>query len=368
PYIIYSDGELFKGSNGNTRVPIPDGFVASGATGENDVSTGLVIYEGTEPVTDSNVATARTTRNQFVWVPVDGNAIKYQRDTTISNSFQSDYNAYSDWTDSEGQSNVLSVAKYGGFYIGRYEAGWAQKENEDTYETDKTTVSKNDTSKLPVCRKGYAGWNYITQANSKTVCENMYKNNESVKSQLIDSYAWDAAVNWFNKTETCKAYNKITNSVTYGNYSNNTSSIPANTLYAIPIYSNKLLNPISYRKSNTAVDTSYRSKSISAADLGNYTNDESSSTSFSTRLELSTGASEDYNLNNVYDMAGNFWEWTTEVGKRNSTSATATKYAVHRGCSFNNSGGSNPVVYRNGHYSASYTSLNVGFRPVLYLK
>ncbi|MBO4293441.1 MAG: SUMF1/EgtB/PvdO family nonheme iron enzyme, partial [Clostridia bacterium] len=366
PYIIYSDGELFKGSNGNTRVPIPDGFVASGATGENDVSTGLVIYEGTEPVTDSNVATARTTRNQFVWVPVGGN-IKYERDTTISNSYQSHYNAYSDWTDPDGASNVISVAKYGGFYIGRYEAGWAQKENGDTYETDTTTVSKNDTSKLPVCRKGYAGWNYITQANSIIVCENMYKNNESVKSQLIDSYAWDATVNWFNKTKDCKAYNKITNSKTYGNYNDNSSSITANTLYAIPIYSNTWLNPISYRKSSTPVDTSYRNKSIAQSDLGNYTN-ETSGSSFTTRLELSTGASDDYSLNNVYDMAGNFWEWTTEVGKRNSTSATATKYAVYRGGCFNSSGSSIPVIYRNAYYSASYTHIAFGFRPVLYLK
>ena len=52
-------------------VPIPKGFVASQVTGENVKSNGFVIYEGTEPVNDSNVQVARTTRNQFVWVPVD---------------------------------------------------------------------------------------------------------------------------------------------------------------------------------------------------------------------------------------------------------------------------------------------------------
>ena len=52
-------------------VPIPRGFVASGATGENTKNGGLVIYEGTEAVTDTNVETAKRDRNQYVWVPVD---------------------------------------------------------------------------------------------------------------------------------------------------------------------------------------------------------------------------------------------------------------------------------------------------------
>ncbi|MBQ8042961.1 MAG: hypothetical protein IJ272_02275, partial [Clostridia bacterium] len=52
-------------------VPIPKGFVASSATGENTKNGGLVIYEGTTPVTDANVEDAKRTRNQYVWVPVE---------------------------------------------------------------------------------------------------------------------------------------------------------------------------------------------------------------------------------------------------------------------------------------------------------
>ncbi|MBQ8043167.1 MAG: hypothetical protein IJ272_03325, partial [Clostridia bacterium] len=52
-------------------VPIPKGFVASSATGENTKNGGLVIYEGTEAVTDANVEDAKRTRNQYVWVPVE---------------------------------------------------------------------------------------------------------------------------------------------------------------------------------------------------------------------------------------------------------------------------------------------------------
>ena len=40
------------------EVPVPNGFVGSKATGENEIDTGFVIYEGEEEVTDSNVQTA----------------------------------------------------------------------------------------------------------------------------------------------------------------------------------------------------------------------------------------------------------------------------------------------------------------------
>ena len=53
-------------------VPVPRGYTASKATGEKSVSTGFVIYEGVEEVTDINLEEAKINRNQFVWVPVPG--------------------------------------------------------------------------------------------------------------------------------------------------------------------------------------------------------------------------------------------------------------------------------------------------------
>ena len=56
---------------GDKRAPIPKGYVVSKADGEKTISNGLVIYEGTEDVTNVNVAEAQKTRNQYVWIPVD---------------------------------------------------------------------------------------------------------------------------------------------------------------------------------------------------------------------------------------------------------------------------------------------------------
>lgn len=54
----------------NIAVPVPNGYVGSSATGEHTINTGFVIYEGTDAVTDGNLETAQKTRNQWVWVPV----------------------------------------------------------------------------------------------------------------------------------------------------------------------------------------------------------------------------------------------------------------------------------------------------------
>ena len=61
------------------------------------------------------------------------------------------------------------------------------------------------------------------------------------------------------------------------------------------------------------------------------------------------------------------WEWTTETGKHDSTSSTTT-YAVLRSGSFRYFGSNIPVCYRTGDNDSGNTSLDIGFRVVLYIK
>ena len=67
----YTEGSNNTSGGQTTIVPIPDGYVASQVEGENTKEDGLVIYEGTDPVTAENHATAMSSRNQYVWIPVD---------------------------------------------------------------------------------------------------------------------------------------------------------------------------------------------------------------------------------------------------------------------------------------------------------
>ena len=52
------------------KVPVPNGYVGSKVTGENEINTGYVIYEGEEVVNDTNKDEAQRSRNQYVWIPV----------------------------------------------------------------------------------------------------------------------------------------------------------------------------------------------------------------------------------------------------------------------------------------------------------
>ena len=74
---------------------------------------------------------------------------------------------------------------------------------------------------------------------------------------------------------------------------------------------------------------------------------------------LTTGASERNSAKNIYDIAGNCYEWTTESYSSGSR--------VSRGGSFNNSGSRSPASNRSNSVLPSGSSNGLGFRPVLYV-
>ena len=88
--------------------------------------------------------------------------------------------------------------------------------------------------------------------------------------------------------------------------------------------------------------------------------------------EIATGSLKDTNVKNIYDMAGNMWEWTTEVGDHSSNTDsknTVGNYAVLRGGSFGHYGYGHPVSHRDGYYTVDWPGyIHVGFRVVLYIQ
>ena len=142
---------------------IPKGFTVSGIKSEQSINKGLVIYdipEGTTPDW-SNPDSVKTKYNQFVWIPVEvkstdtENSIAsfYRSEWTANestggertNGLSTDYtepDSTNDTADKTGIANQIanltkSIYKYGGFYIGRYEAG---SETERTSSSGVTTL------------------------------------------------------------------------------------------------------------------------------------------------------------------------------------------------------------------------------------
>ncbi|MBR1540832.1 MAG: SUMF1/EgtB/PvdO family nonheme iron enzyme [Clostridia bacterium] len=152
---------------------IPDGFSHVDGT---EVDTGFVIQD--------------KWGNQYVWVPVEtGSLIR----TAPSDKYLED-----DYTASAFNN---SVAKYYGFYIAKYES------SKDT--VNGIVVSKSVEGEIP--------WKNVTYDDAFNAARNTATayNYIGVKTALVNSYAWDTALNWMNNAVT-----NYSTSRSYGNYSN----------------------------------------------------------------------------------------------------------------------------------------------------
>jgi Tfp pilus assembly protein PilE len=382
-------GQKISDGTGST-VPVPTGFYYVGGT----VSTGAVISDNAE---DENKYKGQTVvgtdlvGNQYVFIPVDGISLKYEQDHTYDSKYSGGYTSLSGWTDettwSDGETsiaeNTASVQTYGGFYIGRYEAGYPET---ITGGTTTVTAKTPTSSQVPVSKAGVVAWNLISQENAKTVSERLYGGASStitsVTSKLVDSYAWDTTCRWLINSGAIQDTNGTINSTSYGNYTNSTFTIPKGTLYV----KHKYLTA----KSNSGVSSNWYyplggsgkyTYSVVAEDVGiqvgmksnatvpsdatgganNYTADE--------KIEIATGTVSNTRTNNIYDLAGNMFEWTTEIIKRTKDSDnTERTFAALRGGSFGDDGSNDPVVYRYGFSYANSTVISIGFRVVLYIK
>ena len=341
------------------EVPIPKGFVASpydgtdGMPAENTKAGGLVIYalnegETSIPTTEAH-QTSLENRNQFVWVPVDKEnfATKFVRDgfgqKTLSSTVGSGYWELAlkdDNTPSETQGSYVSpttlveakamyesVQKYGGFYIARYEVGKDASGNVSItmgkypYNYVKWSDTMNETA-----NDGGA------VALSRAFYPNNSDNTTGVVSTLTYGVQWDTTLNWWTGKD-------LTDSTEYGNYYNTT------------IVKNDEKNE--YNENAQYSDDKGKSWNDAVEKTFDEENDEGNS------WLLTTGAFKNANVNNIYDMAGNLYEWTME-GDSDST-------RVSRGGYFMSNGHNSPVIYRfSSSYHNGYDS--VGFRPSLYIK
>ena len=270
---VFKDTTTLEDTYGN-QVTIPKGFKIANDSA-TDVTGGIVIEDATY---------TNTIGSQFVWIPVGTgeNAIKkankekvdialgrYEFTKTTSeysgSSFTEDTTAnhnsdYKNAIAKDIEQFKTSVKNNHGYYIGRYEAGVVD------YNSSVSTSNSNnkidwtgytgDNIKL-VCKKEQQVWNYVTQNKASELSRDMYGSEAKVTSDLINSYAWDTAIVFVQKCG--KESNSSTYSRTWG-HSSITEGMPQAT------------------GTNILTETSKVDKQC-----------------------------------NIFDMAGNCLEWTTET-------------------------------------------------------
>ena len=366
-------GEKISDGNGKV-IPVPSGFYYVGGTAKSgavisDNASDKNKYKGQEVVGVDLVG------NQFVFIPANGIDLKYEQDHTYDSKYQWGYiteetteaNADNLWhEDAEVlESNKLSVKNYGGFYIGRYEAGYPDKITEGTVVNSKYSA----TGKVPVSKANVASWNLVSQTVAKTASESMYMSTDSkVSSNLINSYAWGTTCKWLMNNGIVKDENGKIDSSSYGNYTNSTFLLEKGTLYAKHLFLTAKANSkatsnwyfwiggrgkytYSIVKNEEKINVGIQQGETvpDDAEKPSEASNESKASDFYTadgRIEIATGSNDNTRTNNIYDLAGNMWEWTTETRRANNNSQEM--HAVLRGGSFNSSGTDNPIVYRLG--------------------
>ena len=330
---------------GNT-IPVPKDFYYVGGT----LSSGVVIsdssadknkYAGIEDVpagveynSDGTVNEQKSELkgNQFVWIPC-----------AVDEYAKIDFGmANNNWDKTTPDSEKAYIEKYSGFYIGRYEAGASKLEFADnkTLETPTETSywwNNNYTSDKVIggkitCKAGEMPYYHANLKTATDMSAAMYSNSQYIESSLVTGTQWDMVMKFISKESD---YSDV-KSTPWGNYTNGQVTYVQGQGKYIEVDNSNGVEKGSFTTSDNKYHYGVRT----------------------------TALSEDVKKNNLYDIAGNLYEWIVESTQVEGKSGT---FNVLRGGSFHHSYADRPACYRPyDNVKATYT--NYGFRPVLYIK
>ena len=309
-------------SEDNIVVPVPKGYTASTVEGEKSVSSGFVIKEGNDGSKTEGI-------NEFVWVPV----------SNISDIYDEANNAGQLWhfgttttkwpypttknsgprepdvvTGASSGSDSTSGTKYDAVSTNLQQAGLSSTATASTFKTQ----LQNEFNEMIKSVKTYGGFyigRYETGNLSNSTKAVVQKNNSDINNQT-----------WYTMYKMCK-------------------TIKANeNVYTGMIWGCQWDATLRWMQTSTN------------SEVANFPTN-SGKGNYGTSKTIPTGSNSNYAANNIYDMAGNVFDWTLEVyyeecrDRRGGDCSTASVRAYDRS-------GTGPTVrYENG-----------GCRATLYVK
>ena len=321
-------------SSMTTKPYLPTGFTQVDGT---NLSNGLTIQD--------------SKGNQYVWVevpmtkevyPTAGLGItsftdeEYTKIETDLHTYTKDYRNGTDFKDeyssdaATGLTNtqyaelkkkmLKSVYQNGGFYVGKYETGI-----EDAPKTSGS--SSTAPTETPVIKQNAYPYNNVTCSQAQTLANSMESG--SYNTSLMFGVQWDLVLKYLETKGTAQA-DLRGDSTNWGNYSNNLWNIT-------------------------------NAKSKYAPDGSGWTNGAYGAKGSSSIILLSTGASDTFSKQGIYDLAGNVWEWTLE-----HATADSSRPCSKRGGNYNGDGSVYAAPYRYYFSLTTDYSDMIGCRVALY--
>ena len=239
-------------------------------------------------------------------------------------------------------SMLKSVYENGGFYVGRYEAGIA--ENRTSIEA-KVDGKYPVPTTAPVTKADAYPYTYVTRTQAQNLASNV--NSGTKTSSLMFGVQWDLVLAFMHNKGNIADSTLTTNSTTIGNYINSTFDLNRGKYAQYGQLGNEWKN----------FDSALGSIVVSNETTGKMKKTEQSSDSNS--ILITTGGTEQSKVMNIYDIAGNVWEWTLE--KTFSTDHPC----VLRGGGYYHTGSNYPAADCSSN-STDFSNDKIGFRVSLF--
>lgn len=240
--------------------------------------------------------------NEYVWIPVeDMTPFELESNTKMTGILVNNFNGIKE-----------SITKYGGFYIGKYEASLI-----DGKVSSKKNVIPLVNIKWGELTSKFGNGAYSYARNVATI--NSYK---KLKSTLLYDSMWTSTLNFMG-------ISNDNNSVKYGNYNG----------------------------ANFNIDNKEARGSKDEGETFEYI----ASKSTNSRVLFTTGASDRNCIKNIYDIAGNVSEWTISLLNNNEETA------ITRGGDYYDLSNLLSAKYAS-EKSVLEESSTIGFRVALYIE
>lgn len=320
-------------------IPIPKGFYYVGG----NLDTGVVIsdnsddiYEKGKDKTLHDYAT-QLKGNQFVWIPCKVDEY---------NKYNWGYQTATSWNLKTSSAEKVQIKKYEGFYVARYEAGMGNAsfnginigDSVNGWSNNCYAVSNATKESKPTSKAGEIPWFHSDYNTALEMSERMY-DTEYVSSGLITGTQFDVMLNYISDESDKNQANASDN--------------------------NKYLDLKTKSNWGNFVDTNLKNctgkycvvngNDSTSAWINNTTGDNKQASV----VILTTGSTNDVKKKNLYDVAGNLWEWTQEY-------CGGTGYMLRGGATFQ-SFNNYPASCRYG-FDSKNTDVNLGYRVSLYIK